>query len=533
MEKTESLISGWEDVELGIDQIHVAEGANARELKKDAVFEELVASVKQYGVLEPLLVRLMPANGEKGGREVEVIAGHRRLAAAKAAKKDAVPVRILLEEDVDKQLAVIEQLRAVENIHRKELNPIEEARAIDKVLKSVGDVKTVAAMVNKPVAYVTRAAALNFLPKNVADLIAAGELTAEHGHHLMRASEKARESLAAFVTKKHEWSKKYPTIEEFQEQIAAKVENDLKKAPFTKDEAYAGEGPCTTCPQNSANQEALFDGAAAGTCTGPTCFSKKEKQFYKDFADSHGKKLEAHKFFGVVSDKGSGATMAKGFRLMSEDEVEEKAIKKLMEEKPAAFGWAVVRPGDWSERKKPWIAFTVIDPEVLPKEKRAAAEKPKERDWEAEQKKNQHFQGYRNLHLLRAADKVFNGAKPKPEHLLGIVWRKVRDNAAEFARALNVMGMYDPAVIKTEKDLANAVEKLKAPDLLRLIWITSFDTWELAKRLKDEHGVDSAKIVKAADAEAAAEWAKMETASKEKKEASDGKEKVDTPKGKK
>lgn len=492
------------DDNLLVSEVNVAASGNARAVVKDEALQELAESVREFGVLEPVLVRFVAGDGTDGS--YELIAGHRRLAAAKKAGLERIPVRVFKVGD-----EVAEQIQAIENMHRANLDPMQEARAIQKVQARTGDVRLTAAVMKKTVGYVHRAVGLLSLPKEVTDLIASGELTAAHGHEITRADEKARAAVIKFVTTK-DWAGKLPDVGALRQEIAKKVENDLKKAPFVKDEAYAGEVACTACPLNSANHVDLFEGATDGVCMGPSCFSKKEKQFYKDFAESHGKKLEAHKFLGVVADKGSGATAAKGFRLMGEDEVGEKGMKKLMEEKPSAFGWAVVRPGEWSERKRPWIQFAVIETAILPKEKRAAAEKPAARDWEAEQKKNQHFQGYRTFRLLEAAAKGFKGSQSQ---LVGMVWRKARGEARELARTFNVMGVADEK-LKTEKDVASVVEKSKPADLIKALFLMSFESWDLAKRLKEELGLDTAKIVKAADGEASAEWEAIQAKEKEK-----------------
>lgn len=89
---------------------------------EDHAFQELVDSVRQHGILQPVLVR------KKDGA-YELIAGHRRVAAARAAGLRTVPVYILSADEARAQL-----LQLIENLQRQDLNPIEEARGIKRLM---------------------------------------------------------------------------------------------------------------------------------------------------------------------------------------------------------------------------------------------------------------------------------------------------------------------------------------------------------------------------------------------------------------
>jgi len=95
----------------------IVEGSNCRTRMNPGKFEELVQNVKKVGILEPALVR----RDAKG--KVILIAGHRRLAAAKAAGLKVIPVRVL---DVDEKQA--DEIQALENLHREDLSPLDEAK---------------------------------------------------------------------------------------------------------------------------------------------------------------------------------------------------------------------------------------------------------------------------------------------------------------------------------------------------------------------------------------------------------------------
>ena len=85
--------------------------------------KELSESIKKHGIIQPLIVR-------KKGLNYELVAGERRLRAAKLAKLQTVPV--LVREYNEKQMR---ELSLVENIQRHDLNPLEEAKAIQELMK--------------------------------------------------------------------------------------------------------------------------------------------------------------------------------------------------------------------------------------------------------------------------------------------------------------------------------------------------------------------------------------------------------------
>ncbi len=89
--------------------------------------EELVNSIREHGILQPLVV------SEIGGGAYELIAGERRLRAAKIAGLKAVPVVLRSVRDQEKL-----ELALIENIQRKNLNPIEEAKAYDRLANEFG-----------------------------------------------------------------------------------------------------------------------------------------------------------------------------------------------------------------------------------------------------------------------------------------------------------------------------------------------------------------------------------------------------------
>ena len=144
-----------------------------RRFGKEAL-EELTASIQEQGILQPLLARRVA-----GG--YELVAGERRLRAAKLAGLDRVP---LLLRKIDNKSKL--ELALVENIQRENLNPIEEAMAYRELQSITGSTQDgVAHKVGKDRVTVANAMRLLKLPEFVRKELAEGSLSAGHGRALL------------------------------------------------------------------------------------------------------------------------------------------------------------------------------------------------------------------------------------------------------------------------------------------------------------------------------------------------------------
>lgn len=136
--------------------------------------EELIQSIKEKGVIQPLLVR-------RQGDSYELIAGERRLRAATALNIAEVPVIVKEVDDRDSL-----ELALIENIQRQELNPIEEARAyqylIDKFQLTQERISEVLGKARASVANILR---LLKLPREIQEEMKNGRLTFAHGRALL------------------------------------------------------------------------------------------------------------------------------------------------------------------------------------------------------------------------------------------------------------------------------------------------------------------------------------------------------------
>jgi len=147
----------------------------------------LAASIKEVGVLQPILVR----QGAEG--EYELIAGERRWRAARRAGLQTMPVLVQATSDVHS----LEQA-LVENLHREDLNPLEEAAAYQQLVDAFGYThEQVAGRVGKSRTVVTNTLRLLQLPAGVQRALADGAITAGHARALLGTPDRAyQEELA-------------------------------------------------------------------------------------------------------------------------------------------------------------------------------------------------------------------------------------------------------------------------------------------------------------------------------------------------
>ncbi len=157
---------------------------------------ELAASIREHGVLEPILVRKRASGG------LEIIAGERRWRAAQQAGLKEVPIFV---HDLDDEQAF--EAALVENLQREDLNPLETARAFQRLVDDYGYTQeTIATKVGKERSTVANSLRLLKLPENVADLIEGGQLSEGHGRALLAApSVSAMKKLASSAVSKG-WS---------------------------------------------------------------------------------------------------------------------------------------------------------------------------------------------------------------------------------------------------------------------------------------------------------------------------------------
>ncbi len=161
------------DSNLKISQI-VPNKDQPRKLFKEAELSELSDSIKQNGILQPLLVR-------KKGTKYEIVAGERRYQAAKLAGLEEVPVIIKDISDAE-----VFKLALIENLQRADLSPLEEARGYKQLIKERSLTQDeVAKLVSKSRSAVTNTLRLLDLPEEVQQFVEDGLITAGHARAIL------------------------------------------------------------------------------------------------------------------------------------------------------------------------------------------------------------------------------------------------------------------------------------------------------------------------------------------------------------
>lgn len=179
----------------GIEEVH-PNRAQPRTRFDETALDELASSIKELGVVQPIVVRKRAAGG------FEIIAGERRWRAAQRAGLREVPIVV---SDLSGTAAF--EAAIVENLQREDLNPVETARAFQRLLDDYKHSQdTIAQKIGKDRSTVANALRLLKLPASVLEHIENGELSEGHGRALLTApSTGAREKLAKEAIAK-QWS---------------------------------------------------------------------------------------------------------------------------------------------------------------------------------------------------------------------------------------------------------------------------------------------------------------------------------------
>jgi len=158
----------------------------------DEGLKELSKSIRKYGVLQPLLVSKVEEENRQGlNVYYQLIAGERRLRAAKVAGLPHVPV--IIRDDLDEPKTNLE-VALIENIQRKDLNPIEEAEAYERFSKEFNlTQKEIAEKVSKSREVVANAIRLLGLPKDIRGSLRSGKLSRAHARALLAFDDEGKQ----------------------------------------------------------------------------------------------------------------------------------------------------------------------------------------------------------------------------------------------------------------------------------------------------------------------------------------------------
>ncbi|MEO5918756.1 MAG: ParB/RepB/Spo0J family partition protein [Candidatus Limnocylindrales bacterium] len=203
-----------------------------------AALDELAASIRVHGVLQPILVR------PRGDNEYELIAGERRWRASKAAGMETIPA---LVEDIDDETAL--EISIIENLQREDLTPLDEAAMYDRMVREHGySVRKLAQKLGKDKGYLENRLRLADAPDDVRELVSLRKDTLSHAYELMKVQDpKKRKRLGQQVARGE------LTLLKLRDRIEGR-----RRTHVTADEADQSDGPGMA--STAAEAEAAWTG---------------------------------------------------------------------------------------------------------------------------------------------------------------------------------------------------------------------------------------------------------------------------------
>ena len=231
---------------------------------------DLAASIKEHGILEPLLVR--PLAGVEGITH-EIVAGQRRYLAARAAGSDAAPC--IVREMGDAEAL---EIGLVENGQRVDPSPLEDGAAMQVLITEHGrTVEQIADKLGRDRRYVQRRLALASLCDTAKTWLREDTLPLKHAE-MLAAVDTATQERALTRYK----ARDLPSAREFARALSFEL-MELDNAPFdVKDAKLTKAGACGPCSKNSAAQRDLFDGMGADAhCLDRVCWDAKVEALWE------------------------------------------------------------------------------------------------------------------------------------------------------------------------------------------------------------------------------------------------------------
>lgn len=249
-----------------------ASSTNPRKEFEEHSLNELAESIKEHGLIQPVLVREQP---DRVGK-YEIVCGERRWRASKIAKLETIPAII---KDVSDDEAF--ELQIIENLERKDVHPMDEAEAFQKMLDSGRyTIADIAAKVAKTESFVTQRLKLNDLIDEIKKDFYVGELGVGHAVLLAKITEDRQKEI--FEDYKDSYVDGYGTIGELKNEIEKETYNlDDAIFPLMDSQLVPKAGACFKCPKNSKANPVLFpDEKEENLCFDKSCYREKEETFY-------------------------------------------------------------------------------------------------------------------------------------------------------------------------------------------------------------------------------------------------------------
>ena len=189
-----------------------------RKTFSDEAIASLADSIREYGLLQPILVRPLDTGG------YQIVAGERRWRAARMLGMDEVPVNIRELSDTEAM-----QIAIIENLQRENLNPVEEANGFNELIEKYNMTQdAVATLVGKSRSAVANSVRLLALPKRVLTMLEEGKLSAGHAKALLGFDDE--EMLIAIANRAADGGMTVRQVERLAQKSAEQKEGTAKKS---------------------------------------------------------------------------------------------------------------------------------------------------------------------------------------------------------------------------------------------------------------------------------------------------------------
>lgn len=261
-------------LEIPLGDILPSRVLNYRRTFNQKKLEELADSMRQVGVLEPIVVR---ADGDGG---LELVFGERRLRAAHLAELPTIKAIVREYDDAE-----VRQSRLIENAMREDADPLEEAEAF-RELETLGyTVAGIAEKIGQSHAYVAQRLQLTSLSPACREALAKEEISI--GVAVLIAalpSAKLQDEALQEVSAASHYENRLMTVADARRAIEEMVMMALADAPFKTDDPtlVPAAGACTNCPKRTGGQALLFaDASSPDLCTDKVCFRGKQDAAWK------------------------------------------------------------------------------------------------------------------------------------------------------------------------------------------------------------------------------------------------------------
>ncbi|MDD4875392.1 MAG: ParB/RepB/Spo0J family partition protein [Candidatus Paceibacterota bacterium] len=203
---------------------------------EQSALDVLAESIKRYGILQPIIVTKNEKKDSQGMvPEYQIVAGERRLRAAKMIGMDQVPV--IIKEQTEKEKL---EISLIENVHRSDLNPVEKAETYQRFLKEFGlRHQEIADLVGTSRVAISNTVRLLTLPENVRKAIKLGKLSEGHSRAILMVKTPGRQEKLADECVRNNYSVRQ--AERRAQEIMKALDNKEKRSAFKYPKAVIKE----------------------------------------------------------------------------------------------------------------------------------------------------------------------------------------------------------------------------------------------------------------------------------------------------